>query len=206
MKDTQKFVNQFIRKEDKLLTLDELISKYRVNNESRYIAEIYDRMKCSIKIINQKFPSIDEETKDDMALFNVYQALEKYNKNNGSFITLFSFIHNSDLVNKLNYELTQKNKSNINCISIYQSFDDEDNNDESSLIFKLQSNDDSIENIIYKESVLNDKRLGEKEKKLVKFLFENEGASVNEQLAFMKVSAPTLTIIKNNLKKTLEII
>lgn len=206
MDKTTNFINQFRVKEDKLLTLDELINKYKVNQDSRYIAEIYDRMKCSIKIINQKFPSLDEETKEDMALFNVYEAIKSYNKDKGSFTTLFSFIHNSDLVNKLNYELTQKNKSNVNCISIYQSFDDEEDNDENALVYKIQSNDNSFEDILYKESVLNDKRLNERERKLVKFLFTHEGASVNEQLAFMQVSAPTLTIIKNNLKKTLEMI
>lgn len=205
MDKTSNFISQFKVKEDKLLTLDELISKYRVNNESRYLAEIFERMKCSIKVINQKFPSIDEETKEDMALFNVYQTIEKYDKDNGSFITLFSFIHNSDLVNKLNHELTQKNKSNVNCISIYQSFDDEDEED-NTLLCKLRSNDNSYEDIIFRESVLNDKRLNDREKKLVKFLLDNEGASVNEQLAYMKVSAPTLIVIKNNLRNILDIL
>lgn len=198
MDGTILFVNQFVREEDKLLSLNNLIERFKTSKEERYMAEIYNRMKCNIKIINDKFPSIDLETKNSKALYNVYQAIEKYDEKVGSFNTLFCRIHNSDLVNELNYNLTLKNKANKNALYLY----DKDDDDEVSLIDRLSSIDNSFTNINYRQSIINDSRLTDKEKKLCLFIIDTDG-NVKEQKDYMNLSVPTINKMKRNIQKTL---
>lgn len=195
MNGTKVFIQQYLRKEDSNLNYFDLITRYQTTNDSRYLAQLYNKLSTTITTISNLFPTIDEELKFGIALEKINESINCYKQEKGNFNTLFSSVYRNSLLVILENSLAQKNIANMYSTTIPQQ-DEED-----TIFFELTYEDNSYNDLVYKESILKDKRLTSKEKKLCMFLIDNYGTTLNEQAKYMGVSKPTIIKTKKKLQK-----
>lgn len=202
MVKTYKQLKQFITKDFKKYSNEDLAELYKKTNDEQIIAELYCRNMNYWYRLSKKIFTISEEEKASIILEKLYSCLLDFNKEKNTSFLAYVYVAVNNAFGGI--KIKNKFKDRYKELNMFSLNYEQEGTDGLKFIDMIEDKSDDIQTITLKIAINNDNSLTKYEKRFCEIVIDNPGISLMEIGEIMHVCYQRIWQIRKCLKEKIK--